>query len=315
MANSIAAAISSICMGENTQYCARIKEFVGSSIWFIRATTCANRSEMIDESLRHIMSIATPGEDAQSRIAAIPKGLDTMHPQCPSYQDATTSTAVVTSSSPRTTTKGTEEANPEGIAAPGGCAAAVAAAAAVPVDPVYTIERAICDAIDRVDHDAADKFARVHARSIGVGSERIIEELLKRLPHVGNIVEYAPHASLTVAHGIVTSRHIHCGAIDERVGMPPFGRHATVGAREVQTMIINARSMQAFMRHYVDHIYAMIGKNASIFAIIVHADDARISCADLSVLSRCVNQRDKTCVTVISGCEKKVTSVLDVMNL
>lgn len=172
----------------------------------------------------------------------------------------------------------------------------------------------ICNTISSIDSQALGKFSRTHARAMGMAAIRIIDGLLQRLPNVGNVVEFAPHASLTVTRGILTSSRIHCGSISEYIGTPPIGARRTVGAKDIQTIVVNARRMYVFAEMYVDYVVAMVTKNMAIFAIIIHDNDVRVTCDSLSVITQEIGGREGLRVTVISGNEKKITSVLDVIH-
>ncbi|MFA5176602.1 MAG: hypothetical protein WC440_00455 [Candidatus Omnitrophota bacterium] len=182
-----------------------------------------------------------------------------------------------------------------------------------PSKVALTLASELCKTIDGLDSQSLSRFSRIHARAMGTAAIRVVDELLQRLPNVGNVIEFAPHASLTVARGILATSRTHYGSITEYVGSPPMGPRRTVGAKGVQTIIINARRTYKFVEMYVDFVTAMITKNLSIFAIIILDGGARITCEKFSVLTREINVREGVCVTILSGSEKKITSVLDVI--
>jgi hypothetical protein len=187
-----------------------------------------------------------------------------------------------------------------------------ASTCARPSKIAFAIAAELYRAVNSIDSMSLGKFSRTHARTMGMAAVRVIDGLLQRVPCVGNVIEFAPHANLTVVRGILASSHIHYGSISEHIGNLPFGPRRTVGAKNVQTIVINARRLHTFIELYVGYVTAMIAKNLSIFAIIIHDGDTRVTCDKFSAMSREINARENVCVTVLSGNEKKITSVLDV---
>ena len=293
MANSLAINIRRICEanGLDAKYQQRIKEVLGSCAPFIRMLSDADRIPMLAQSFGFACEIQ---EDRAQGLVQAP---------APTY------TEVDTAAAPSCASTSTNDADAR-TALLGQSSSEVHAR---PSKVALTLASELCKTIDGLDSQSLSRFSRIHARAMGTAAIRVVDELLQRLPNVGNVIEFAPHASLTVARGILATSRTHYGSITEYVGSPPMGPRRTVGAKGVQTIIINARRTYKFVEMYVDFVTAMITKNLSIFAIIILDGGARITCEKFSVLTREINVREGVCVTILSGSEKKITSVLDVI--
>lgn len=179
------------------------------------------------------------------------------------------------------------------------------------------VARAICDAVARADDATRYRFSGMHARMPGAACTRIVEAIFERLPVVGCTIEWAAHPRLFIARGILILRR---GAqphalddLEERIGVPPDGRSATVGARKIQTLVINVQGMGAFARAFVAYARAILQKNEAAAAIIIHGRDLAIEddAQDrIVVKTRVCSETNR--VTFMSVCEKKIIAVSDI---
>ena len=159
---------------------------------------------------------------------------------------------------------------------------------------------AILNAISNASPEERLRACGAHAGTIPAIGIKYITRILHNLCVVGNILEYVPHESRTMAHTSKGQTYV----VREMPNM------SGIRGMKIQTIVANVIHLRSFSHMIIDAISATVECNPAIFAIIVH--DAETTFNGPHIIAT-IPLGQKYALTAMSGCEKKIIAVSDII--
>lgn len=174
------------------------------------------------------------------------------------------------------------------------------------IEKIDGVCAAMCALIDEMQESQIDECVRAHARAIPAVVVRKLMRICDALPSLDSVVEIIPHHCAAVIEKGFKSKKIRYDEIYEVYGLPNASEWCA--AKHVSLFVINAINLRSIAQHFVAFAASIAQNNLSIFAIIFHDSNVLI-CHEFVITTESMG--NGISMTIISRCEKKITSVLD----